>query len=420
MNNLDKTSGMSRRQFLVKVGLVTGAVATLPLHAHARFLWDGRPPLTVGAVIPESSLHPFLGKNLVEGLRLSFDEAGWKSTALHVEHSANSSSIASAVKLLTDRRVDVLTGMVNPLMIQRLRGELEHSGTVFINMEGGANSYTPREESPLVFHNSLGYWQANWSLGSWAASAVGTRAFVASSLYEAGYDSFYAFPQGFEQSGGRTVGREIALTSGKESLEQLFSAIRAARPDFVFASFSGREAVNFVRAYAASGLSVRIPLVASGFTVDEALLKEMGSSALGIRSALSWSPAIATAENSAFGKAYRAGSGREPDQFSLLGYDTGKLITSAVNGAKEGTIQGEALKLALKKSAIATPRGRLTIDPATGCTDAPLYLREVRRDGNSLCNAVIRELSGIAATAKLADVSAMTAMSGWTSSYLCA
>lgn len=421
MNEPNNPSGLSRRQFLIKAGLATGAVAAIPLQAQARFLWDGRPPLRVGVVVLDSSVYPNMGESLVAGMKLSFIEAGWTATKIVVEQADNGSSIVKARSLLAGGKVDILTGMINPLIVHRLREDLGKSDVLYINMEGGANSYTPREESPLIFHNSLGYWQSNWALGSWAATATGKRAVVVSSLYETGYDAYYAFTQGFEQAGGTVIRSEIThLDPGRRDLTALMAAISASRPDFVYASYSGREAVDFVRAYAAAGLSGRIPLMASGFTVDESLLPAMGTGALGIRSCLSWSPTITCPENVAFRKTYVGRTRREADPFALLGYDTGTLITTAVKAATGTLLRSGALKQALETVAIASPRGSMRVRPRTGSTDTPLYLREVRREGGLLQNWVIAELPGLAAVEQRADREAMTARSGWIDSYLCA
>jgi len=420
MSKPNNSSGMSRRQFLIRAGLTTGALAVAPLQGHARFLWDGRPPLRVGVVVPESSLYPLMGENLVAGMKLSFAEAGWRETQLVVEKADNGSAITQAQKLLTQGKIDVLAGMINPLVVNHLRKELEQSGTLYINMEGGANSYIPRDESPFVFHSSLGYWQANWALGAWAATAMGKRAFVLTSLYESGYDAHYSFPQGLEQGGGKVIGREVVLSPSDKELTSLMAAIVAARPDFVFASFCGREAVNFIRAYGAAGFSGRIPLIASGFTVDDMLLPAMGISALGVKSCLSWSPSITTQENAAFLKGYVRQNRREADQFALLGYDTGNLITAAVKAAKGTVLRNDKLKQALETVDIASPRGNMQIDPRTGNTTTPLYLREVRYEGGQLRNTVIAELPGLAAVEERADQNVMTAQSGWINTYLCA
>jgi branched-chain amino acid transport system substrate-binding protein len=421
MNEPNNPAGVSRRQFLIKAGMATGALAAMPLQSQARFLWDGRPPLRVGVVVLDSSTCPLMGENLAAGMRLSFAEAGWTATGLVVEQADNGSSIVKARRLLAEGNVDVLTGMINPLIVHRLREDLEKSDVLYINMEGGANSYTPRDESPLIFHNSLGYWQSNWSLGSWAATAMGKRAFVISSLYETGYDAYYAFPQGFEKAGGTVLRSEIThLAPDRKNLAELMAAIAAARPDFVYASYSGGEAVDFVRAYGDAGLSGRIPLLASGFTVDEALLPAMGAGAIGIKSCLSWSPAISSPENAAFRKTYIRQTRREADPFALLGYDTGRLITEAVRAASGTVLRSNGLKQALETVAIASPRGNMRVRPGTGSTDTPLYLREVRRDGGQLQNSVIAELPGLAAVELRADREAMTARSGWIDSYLCA
>lgn len=421
MSRIIDLSGVTRRDFIRTCSMVTGAVAALPLQAQARFLWDGRAPLRVGVVIPRSSTHPFQGENLVAGMKLRFTEAGWDTTKLVVETADTSSAVARACKLLHENRVDILTGILNPLAVPRLRAELEKSGTLFINVEGGANAFTPRDESPWIFHNSLGYWQANWAMGAWAAANLGKRAFVASSFYETGYDSCYAFSQGFEAAGGTLVGSEVTHgPNAAPGFAPLMTAIRKARPDLLFALYSGRDAVDFVKACGEAGLAGRLPILASGFAVDEALLPAMGPAAIGIRSCLSWAPGLESPENATFRTTFALATGRAADPFAVLGYDTGRMIDTAVKVAAARSPNSQALKQALAETKIASPRGVLRIDPRTGNADAPLYLREVRKVGELTRNEVITELPGLAAIERQANPATMAAKSGWINTYLCA
>lgn len=414
-------AAVNRRDFLKMAGLATGTLAAFPLQAHARFLFDGRPPLKVGIVVPRSAIYPDIAKKLVDGIRLQFAESGWESTRLLVREAVNGAEIAAAIALISEDRVGILTGMFNPLTVHRLREGLESSGTLFINIEGGANSFVPREESPLMYQNSLGYWQSNWAMGKWAAENMGRRAAVASSFYETGYDSFYAFPQGFESSGGTILRTDIThAPMGTVDLGKTMEAIAAVRPDFVFASSSGRDSLDFVSAYHASRLSARIPLVASGFMMHDALLSQMGGAAHGIISCLPWTATLDTPVNSAFCAGFASATGAEPDSFAVLGYDTGSMIVSAVASAAGRVHSNQDLKKALENLRISSPRGTLDITALTGSSNAPLYICEVRQTGNSFRNTVVSRASSLQAVEREAHLSALVARSGWTNGYLCA
>src|SRR5207244_3918342 len=142
-------------------------------------------------------------------------------------------------------------------------------------------------------------------LGAWSAQNLGRRALLAASFYESGYDSLYAAEMGIEAAGGQVAERQVNHgPTGPRPVAELIAAIKCVRPDFVFAAYSGQEAVAFVRAYAEAGLKDTIPLVGSAFLADESRLSEMGGAAVGIHSALSWAPTLATPDNQAFAAAY--------------------------------------------------------------------------------------------------------------------
>jgi len=414
-------SALNRRDFLRIAGLATGATVTLPLQAYARLIFDGRPPLRVGMIVPRSTIQPGIGMNLADGMRLQFAEAGWTSTRLVLREVASGSEISAAQQLLREERVEILTGMFNPRTIHRLRADLEAAGTLFINLEGGANAFAPRETSPLMYQNSLGYWQSSWAMGNWAAKNIGTRAAVVSSFYESGFDSFYAFSQGFAAAGGSVTATEVsnAPMSVNDPVGTM-KTVAATKPDVIFVSASGNEALELVRGYHAAGLTERIPLAVSSFCVQGDFLSTLGTAAVGISSCLPWTPTLSTPENQAFCRSFRASTGRTPDPFAVLGYDSGSMIVTAVAAAAGRAHNNQDLRKALERMRVSSPRGTFGLAPASGSCDAPLYICRVERQGNTVQNSVISQaasLEGVSRQARLAD---LMAHSGWTNVYLCA
>jgi branched-chain amino acid transport system substrate-binding protein len=407
---------MSRRRFIKTVGLVAGGVATFPLQAHARKLFSGNPAITVGVLSPRSTMVHRMGENFVAGMKLQFAEAGWTRVNLVTVDIGRSPGVAlaKAQELLAGQNVDILAGFLNPIMQPRLLEFLKADGTPFINVDGGANIPTAAEEHLLISHNSWGYWQANLAMGRWAADNMGKRAFIASSSYESGYDSTHGFRAGFEAAGGEIVqGSAIHTADGKDELEALMAVIGKCNPDLVYAMYSGRGAVEFVKAYAQAGLAGVVPLAASPFMVDEALLPAMGKAALGIKSCLSWAPGLKTPENIAFRGAFAHATGSTPDLFAVLGYETGKIMTATVTGS------GKSLPRELRTARFAGPRGEFAMNGKSGYADTPLYLREVRPDVTGLGNVVLERLSNLAGWQKLQDRSCGSARCGWSNAYLC-
>ena len=75
---------------------------------------------------------------------------------------------------------------------------------------------------------------------------------------------------------------------------------------------------EFVRAYAHAGLSARVPLLGSGFLVDESLLSQQGDAAVGIKTALPWARTLDLPANQAFTSAFQNFSGRPADPFAVM------------------------------------------------------------------------------------------------------
>jgi branched-chain amino acid transport system substrate-binding protein len=416
VSNRNNSMEMSRRKFIKSAGMVTGAVATLPLQAHARFLSSRNPAITVGVLSPRSALVPRMGDNFVAGMQLQFADAGWTRVKLVTTDAGSTPGRAlnGVQELLSGQPVDILTGFLNPLSQPRLLNILKQSGAPFINVEGGANIPAAAEEHLLISYNSLGYWQANLAMGGWAAVHMGKRAFIASSSYESGYDSTHAFRAGFEAAGGEIVQDGIIhIADGKHELDAMMAAIRSCNPDLVYAMYSGQGGVEFVKAYAEAGLAGVVPLAASPFMVEETLLPAMGKAALGIKSCLSWAPGLATPENIAFRNTYASATGSNADLFAVLGYETARIITTTVTGP------GKSLARELRNARFTGPRGELAMSGRTGCADTPLYLREVRPEGNGQGNVVLEKLPNLAAWPKLQDRSCNCAKSGWSNAYLC-
>jgi branched-chain amino acid transport system substrate-binding protein len=430
----------TRREFLRSAVMATGAMIAAPIllspaGAAAAALaekstaksWRAGSPTRLGVLLPESNIYPGLGTSFLAGMR-----------AYQRVHSDNSQGgellvipetvgfgpqrlLQKAEKLLREDKANLLIGLLTPSVATRLDSILEANQTLLIAASMGENLPRQSEQHPSVFYHTLAGWQSNYALGEWAARKLGHRAFIATSFYDSGYDSLYAFRLGFERGGGVVAQTHtVGLPGEPEGMDALVAAIVQAQPDFVYGAFCGQTAIDFVAAYAHRGLSRRIPLVGSAFMVDQDLLSKQGTAALGIKTAFS-SPAADNPENGAFLAAYRYESRLAPGPFALLGYETAQLVTEALNSASADVSQVRDLKATLSTAEITGPRGGIAMNPATQSTSGgPLYLREVQRQDGELRNVVVENLDSTPDKDARVQTLRNSAKTGWLNAYLSA
>ena len=344
-------------------------------------------------------LHPLLGDNLLAGMKLYLDHTDPASAGLIYKvldqkiGIGPGDALAGTRKLIQVDHADVVVGPINPLVAPRLQSLLQESGVPFVVAESGSTIIRLADRSPHVFHRSLGYWQSSWAMGDWAASHLGQKAFLATSFYESGFDAHYAFRHGFEKSGGEILG--VGVTHGPSDANDMATVIDRidrSRPDFVFASYSGEDAVSFVRAFADSGLARRIPLVGAGFLTDEAILPRLGPAALGIKTAFSWAVDLPTPENQSFTTAFERVNGRAADAFAFLGYSAARLIRSAVQPIGMLPDRSDRFLEALRSGTLASPSGQAESSPKGPVPSSSIYLREVRGTGATLRNKLVASI----------------------------
>jgi branched-chain amino acid transport system substrate-binding protein len=419
---------LTRRSFLS--GIAGGSLAIqsrVPeaVAGHPEQTASPRPgPLhRIGALLPGSRIRPTLGVSLLAGLQLGFAEADDLPGGRRIELIPADTGIGpgqtthAGDRLLREDRVAVLTGATTARTALQLADALTERGATLVVSDAGADVIDRIPGQAPIFFHTLGYWQASWAMGAWAARNLGRRATIVSSLYESGYDSLYAFRLGFEEAGGEVV--DTCVTHGPPGsldVRGAIDAIRAAAPDFVYALYGGTAAVDFVRAYADARLARRIPLTGAGFLTDETLLPAMGAAALGIRSCLSWAADLPTAENRAFTRAYRRTTGEDPDVFAVLGYETARLITGSL-AAVGGRDPTDGLREALATAVFRAPRGQIAMHKETHVTKVPLYLREVRRRGDRAGNEVVAELGSLSDLDRRVATLRSGLKTGWLNGY---
>jgi branched-chain amino acid transport system substrate-binding protein len=128
-----------------------------------------------------------------------------------------------------------------------------------------------------------------------------------------------------------------------------------------------------------------IKLIATGDLTDDDILNDMGDVVLGVITSMHYSAAHPSAANKAYVEAFKKQNGIRPNFMSVGGYDGMRIIYRALEATK-GNADGEALVNAMKGLQFESPRGPVTIDPASRDPIQNVYLRKVERVGGELWN----------------------------------
>jgi branched-chain amino acid transport system substrate-binding protein len=128
-----------------------------------------------------------------------------------------------------------------------------------------------------------------------------------------------------------------------------------------------------------------IRLIGTGDVTDDDILNGMGDVALGVITSFHYSAAHPSAANKAYVDAYKRLNGTRPNFMSVGGYDGMRIIYESLKKTN-GDASGDALLAAMKGLSFESPRGPVTIDPATRDPIQNVYMRKVERVDGELWN----------------------------------
>jgi branched-chain amino acid transport system substrate-binding protein len=393
----------SRREFLSRAALAAGAAAATivvsnPMRRFAAPLFRQR-SLRIGVLLPRATINPDSHRGFLDGMKLFLAGTAdriWGSKVKLIEEQIGYGggwSVPATKGLLERDKIDLAVGIINPGVTPLLHDLFAAHQTPFIAANIGANMPRASEQHPYFFYNTLNEWQASWTMGQWAAQNVGQKGAIVMSLYDSGFDSRYAFRLGFEAGGGRIIeSYRTHVPPEEDNLTTVLSQVKQTRPDFVYAALSAQPAVDFLKAYDTGGLSGRVPLIGSGYLLDDKLLPDASPAAVGVTSGRSWFPQLDTPANRAFTTAYEKETGRPADAFALLGYETAQLVASVVNRIEGDATQVGTVTDALSNAQFESPRGPLLMNPQTRSITSPLYLRRVQEQNGTRKQAVLKKV----------------------------
>jgi branched-chain amino acid transport system substrate-binding protein len=359
-------------------------------------------PVKVGLVAPFSGVAADYGKQMEAGIKAYFKLHGdtfngRKIQILVRDTTGPNPEIAKrlAQELVTRDKVDFLAGFGFTPEALAAAPVATEAKTPMVVMNAASSVVTTR--SPYIARFSMSLPQVSAPMATWAAKNGIKKVYTLVADYAPGLDSEKAFKDAFTAAGG-TVVDSVRVPLRNPDFAPFVQRIKDARPEAVFMFVpAGEQSIAFMKAFEERGLAKEgIKVIATGDLTDDDVLPSMGEAVLGVITSHHYSAAHDSPENKAFVKAFGEVQKelKRPNFMGVGGYDGMAAIVEVVK--KLGNrIDGDKAMEILKNIKMTSPRGPISIDPATRDIVQTVYIRRVQKVGNDYYNVEFDKFSDV-------------------------
>jgi branched-chain amino acid transport system substrate-binding protein len=358
-------------------------------------------PLKVGVVIMTSGVYAQLGEDTIDGMELYLDTVGNQAAdrpielVIEDETADTGTALERTRQLVEAEEVDILSGLISTGSAYAVADFVEQSQVPFVVANAGGDDLARADKNDFMVRTSFSNWQNNFAVGEWYYENVGETVALIASDYAAGAEHMNGFLESFEAAGGEVV-EEVFTPLGSTDFSAALGRLGNSGADGLYGFLAGTDGLIFVQEYDQSGLRDTMPLVASGFMVEEDVLAAIGEAALGAMSGLHWAYDLDNPENQEFVQMFEEEYGRSPSVYSVQGWDTARVIVEAVEALDGDVSDGAAVIDAMAEVEFDSPRGPFRIDPETHNVVHHVYLREVAEIDGEIHNTVVADLGEFA------------------------
>ena len=379
------------------------------LSLTAAYRSDAEETIKIGIIAAYSGQFADTAQQIDNGIRLYMKEhgdtvAGRKIEIIRRDSGGPNPDVSKrlAQELVVRDKVDILAGFPTSPEALAAADVSAASQKFMVSMNGTASVLTTK--SPYVVRTSFTLPQIAQALGQWAATKGGIKkVYTMVTDFGPGIDGEQYFQRGFKQAGGEIIG-SVRTPLANPDFSPFVQRVKDANPESIFVFVpGGSQPAALGKAFADRGIDPnKVKIMSSGEAVDETAIKSLGELAIGRLSAQHYDFNHQSPKNQAFVKAYNAEFKRNPDFFSVGGYDGMHLIYEALKKTG-GKADGESLTKAAKGMRWESPRGPMLIDPDTGDVVQTVYIRRVEKVGDKIVNVDIDKVENVKDPVKAAQ-----------------
>jgi branched-chain amino acid transport system substrate-binding protein len=347
----------------------------------------------IGVIAPFTGPAAGFGKQIEAGMRaymkINGDTFAGRKVQLIVRDTGGPNPEVAkrlAQELIARDKVDFLAGFGYTPEALAVAPVATEARKPMIVMNAATSVITTR--SPYIARFSMTLPQVSVPMATWAWKSGIKKVYTLVTDFGPGIDSETSFKNAFTALGGQVVDSVRTPLRNPEYAPYVQRA-KDAKPDAIFLFVpAGQDSIAFMKAYDERGLAqAGIKLIATGDLTDDYVLNSLGDPVIGIVTTHHYSAAHDSPENKAFVKAFGevAKDLGRPNFMGVGGYDGMAAIAEVVKKLGD-SIDGDKAMEILKNMKLASPRGPISIDPATRDIVQTVYVRRVEKKGGELWN----------------------------------
>ena len=339
--------------------LMTSAVAT----AQAE-------EVRIGMITTLSGGGSHLGVDVRDGFMLAIDQAERNDIEVLIQDDARRPDLAKTLsnEFMQRDEVDIMTGIIWSNLAMAVVPSVVRQGTFYLSPNAGPSALAGKLCHPNYFNVAYQNDNLHGAMGAYMREQGFQAPLLMAPNYPAGTDALAGFKHLFEGE----VADEIYTQLGQTDYAAEIARIRASEADSLFFFLPGGMGISFMKQWENSG--VDLPVFGAAFSFDETIIQAVGSAAIGAMNTAQWAYDLDNAANRTFVEAFRETHERTPTLYAAQGYDTARLILSALETAHPS--DQAAFREALREADFASVRGEFRFNTNQHPIQ-DIYVREV-------------------------------------------
>ena len=358
---------------------IISIIAILGLFINSVFA-GGHKKIKVGMITTLSGGGSGLGIDVRDGFLLAVK--GDKHFEVIVKDDQRKPDIAVQIadKMIQSDKVDVLTGIIWSNLAMAVVPAAVKQGKFYLSPNAGPSKLAGKGCHKNYFNVAWQNDNLHEAAGGYGNAAGYKNSFLLAPKYPAGKDALTGYKRFFKGK----IEKELYTKLGQKDYAAEIAQIRSSKADSIFFFLPGGMGISFMKQLSQSGIN--LPVIGPAFSFDQGILKAVGDAALGVKNTSQWSKDLDNKANKKFVQDFQKEYGRLPSLYASQGYDTGKLLISALNVAD--VKDQDKFRSALKNANFVSTRGSFKFDTNQHPIQ-DIYVREVIKEGKILTNKII-------------------------------
>lgn len=281
-------------------------------------------------------------------------------------------------------QVDIMTGIIWSNLAIAVVPKVVREGIFYISPNAGPSLLAGKGCHENYFNAAWQNDNLHEAMGQYVRDKNFKRVYILAPNYPAGKDALRGFKRYYKS---KPIG-ELYTKLGQKDYAAEIATLRSAKPDAVFFFLPGGMGISFIKQYNQAGLTKEIPLFGPAFSFDQTILSAVGKAALGVMNSSQWNKDINNPANKRFVDDFKKAYGRLPSLYASQGYDTARLIGSAIKAVGGNMSKKDAFREAFRKADFESVRGSFRFGPNHHPIQ-DIYIRKVVEEDGLLTNRIV-------------------------------